>query len=59
MPEPRFVGTEIEVFDGINSRSKEAFKNKLTNVLVLTSNITEQIHVKNFDRRIVVEDLPE
>ena len=57
--EPRFILTEIEVLDWVNSGSKEAFKNELTNVLSLIPIITELLHIKNFDRRVIVEDLPE
>ena len=57
--EPRFIGTEMKFSDGINSGSKEAFKNKLTDVLVYIIISTESMQIKNFDSRIVVEDLPE
>ena len=56
---PWWVAAEIEVRDGIYTGVEESFDNELTHALTSVFVTTEAIHIKNFDRRAVVDDLPE
>ena len=59
MFKPRFVGTEVEVRDGVNAGAEESFENELTHALISVFVNTECPHVEHFDRRAVLDDLSE
>ena len=55
--EPRFVASEVEVGDRINSGREKALNHELTDVLNTVFIQTEAVHIKDFDGWAVLYDL--